>query len=172
MGKGMNFAEAFNRLMKYEGGYVDDPLDRGGATNCGISTNFLKSHGIEKKAKDLTFSEIKSIYEVYFWNLSKCNQIKNDKLAYFLFDSCVNCGQARAVTFLQIALNCLKKIEVDGILGNVTLRAVNSIDNENDINFVLDNAKVARKFYYLEILRKNETQRRFIKGWLNRCDDV
>lgn len=166
------FENAFNKLMKYEGGYVDDPLDMGGATNCGISTNFLKSHGIEKNAKDLTISEIKNIYEVYFWRLAKCDQIENDKLAYFLFDSCVNCGQSRAVTFLQIAINSIRKIEVDGIIGTETIMAINSIKDETDISFVLNNAIVAREFFYLEIVRKNDSQRRFIKGWLNRCEDL
>ena len=39
------FEEAFEDLLGIEGGFVDDPVDRGGTTKYGISLRFLKSEG-------------------------------------------------------------------------------------------------------------------------------
>ena len=61
------FELALNFVLEREGGYVNDPDDKGGATNKGITQNtynsWLKSVGKPAKdVKNITDAEVKEIY--------------------------------------------------------------------------------------------------------------
>jgi len=82
-------------ILKWEGGFVDDPLDKGGATNKGITLNTWKSFGYDKNkdgvidVKDLKLLEIKDftiILKDRYWDKWKENSIDNQAIANVLVD--------------------------------------------------------------------------------------
>ena len=93
--------------MSWEGGYVDNPADPGGATNMGITMNtytrWCQEHGKPVPTKDdlrnLTTAEAKTIYFEWYWLPSH-----SDQLAWPLclanFDTAVNAGVGRSEEML------------------------------------------------------------------------
>ena len=61
------FKKALKFVLKWEGGYVNNPNDKGGATNKGITqytyNNWLKTHGLQpRNVKFITDDEVEQIY--------------------------------------------------------------------------------------------------------------
>lgn len=166
------FKNALAFVMMHEGTYSDHPLDAGGPTNYGISTAFLRAHGINKKAHEITYDEAKKLYELYFWNPFRMNRFKDEGIQTFLFDSAVNCGVGRATEFLQTAVNYLSPIEIDGIIGNKTVGATNDLCESIDRKFLIDLLIITRAIHYLNIVRSNPNQRTFLRGWMNRLTSL
>lgn len=136
------FENALKFVLAREGGYVNDPDDRGGATNKGITQNtynsWLKSHGKPAKdVKNITDMEVKEIYYKNYWLAAGCDKMTS-KFAVVCFDTAVNMGVSRVDEFLKAA----KWID-------------------------LNEFYLARIRKYNEIA-KNQTQRKFLNGWLNR----
>ena len=73
--------EYLTLILKYEGGYVNDPLDKGGETNRGITIgalNAAKKQGIvppDITIKDLTYDleSVRKIYDINYYKKSKAN---------------------------------------------------------------------------------------------------
>ena len=90
-----DFDKALRFVLKFEGGYVNDPRDPGGETNFGISKRAYPDLDIAS----LTRQAAGQIYFKDYWQASGA-----DKLAWPLnvihFDTSVNCGIARANNFL------------------------------------------------------------------------
>jgi lysozyme family protein len=59
-------------------------------------------------------------------------------------------------------------VTADGVVGAKTLAAING--HSGDALFGL--IKEARKRYYENIVKKDSTQKTFLKGWLNRLEDL
>lgn len=114
----MNFERAFERLLSHEGGYVDDRRDRGGKTKFGISQAAYPGEDIP----NLTLTRAKELYLRDYWGPAGCDAVP-DPLKFELFDMAVNSGPRTAVRCLQKAAGC----PPDGILGPVTLQAIQSI---------------------------------------------
>jgi lysozyme family protein len=154
-----NFDEAVNLVLKHEGGYVDDPLDPGGATNFGICKRDHPSLDIFNLSKD----EAKKIYKEEYW-LTLYDQIADQKIANTLFDFGVNSGLSRAVKTLQKILNDVMSgpFVVDGIFGPATLAATNACDSTK----LLEKFTQSRIAYYTSLNKP-----RFIKGWIARATD-
>ena len=63
----LNFKKALKFVLKWEGGYVNNPHDKGGATNKGITQNtyntWLKSLSLAPRdVKNITQEEVEQIY--------------------------------------------------------------------------------------------------------------
>jgi lysozyme family protein len=114
----MTFDEAFEKLIGHEGGYVNDPHDRGGETKFGISK---RSYPLED-IKALTLDRAKLLYRRDFWGPSGCDTVP-PAAKFDLFDTAVNSGVGRAIRLLQRAVGETE----DGILGPRTLQAVQSM---------------------------------------------
>lgn len=169
------------RLLKDEGGYVNNPNDRGGETNFGITKDTARANGYNGRMIDMKIEDAKNIYRSQYWNKVRGDDLLaiNPCLADWMFNFGVNAGTGRAVKFLQRALNLLNNrqvdyadIAVDGALGNGTLRSlqayVNKRGEEGVKNLVV--ALVASQIaFYLDLSEKNQTQEVFTNGWLNRA---
>ncbi|MFT5658144.1 MAG: lysozyme family protein [Gammaproteobacteria bacterium] len=82
-------------------------------------------------------------------------------MAEYLFDTAVNMGPRTASRLAQIALDLLP---VDGIIGPMSVGAINAAAPESFIaEYTI--AKIAR---YAYICNKNQTQSKFLLGWVNR----
>jgi len=143
--KSKHFQEAFDRTMKHEGGYSDDPQDAGKETFRGISRLYWPEwagwHLVDRYREEMftTFEKsginklVESFYKTNFWA-----RVQGDKLAAIslevaceVFDTAVNLDVPDAVKFLQTALNmqrlatrAFSELMVDGRLGPNTLKAL------------------------------------------------
>lgn len=114
----MTFDEAFEKLIGHEGGYVNNPADPGGETKFGISRRAYPLEDI----KAMTLGRAKFLYQRDYWGPAGCDAVP-DGVKFDLFDCAVNSGVVTAVRLLQNAVGTTP----DGILGPLTLQAVNSM---------------------------------------------
>ena len=138
------FKKALSFVLKWEGGYVNDPNDKGGATNKGITqgtyNGWLVSRGLQRKdVKFISQSEVEEIYFKNYWLKAGCDKMSR-KFAVLAFDTAVNMGVGRVQEFL---------------------RAAQWKDPEKFIK--------ARESKYREFANYGN-QKIFLKGWLNRLN--
>jgi lysozyme family protein len=110
------FDKAIQFILNQEGGYVCNINDPGGETNFGISKRAYPNVDI----KNLTIEQAVAIYKFDYWNKCKCDEMPFN-LALAVLDSAVNQGVNAACKMLQQAC----KVNVDGIIGQQTLKAIN-----------------------------------------------
>lgn len=167
-----------DEVLKYEGGYVNDPLDKGGETNMGITAKALetaKKQGLIPNSvtvKTLTKEHARIIYEHNYYLAGKCN-IMPHPLSFAHFDACVNHGVGGAGKLLQKMLNGFGYgLTVDGIIGTKTIKALEDAINSVPILDLVVKYCSERQDYYYNIVKNNPSQQKFLKGWLNRLDNV
>jgi len=154
------FENIIDKILINEGGYVDDPHDRGGETKFGISKLSYPKLDI----KNLTVVDAKIIYKRDYWDKIKGDEIKSDAIAYEIFDTAVNMGTRTASKLAQIVCEA----HPDGFIGNNTLIQLNEIDKELFVaKFKL--AKIAR---YAYLVKKRPANKKFLFGWINRTLEV
>ncbi len=76
------------------GGYTNDPADPGGETKWGISKRAHPNEDI----KNLTLERATDIYYTEYWRPAGCDSIPFPSNGA-VFDTAVNCGVSRAVTW-------------------------------------------------------------------------
>lgn len=171
------FDLALEFILKWEGGYVNNPLDRGGETNLGVTANALKvaqGQGLVDPAltvRELTRETVAPIYESLYWIPAHCQMMSYD-MAVTVFDSAVNHGVKTSIRLMQRGLNALgSHLSEDGLWGRNT---------ENDLMLALSyyptGAALAmiqkRSEYYDAIVRSNPSQKAFLTGWKNRLNSL
>lgn len=159
-------------MLRWEGGYSNDPYDKGGETNYGLSSRFLKARGIDKKVSELTMQDVRTIYYTYIWLPSQAEKFNDTTVQLFVFDCSVNHGISTAAGLLQRAVDCLTPIAIDSIIGKQTIKATNDLINSTSFPLLLELMKLVRGGYYLHIIERDSTQKQFIKGWLKRNREV
>jgi len=91
-----DFKEALNFVLKWEGGYSNDPNDPGGETKFGISKRSYPELDISK----LTLEQAKEIYYQNYWLKAGCDTLPYP-INICVFDTAVNMGRRRAIEFLN-----------------------------------------------------------------------
>ena len=159
------FEKIFDYLLKVEGGYSDDKHDKGGKTKYGITEEEARDFGYKGDMQDLTIDFAKNIYLKKYYLGNKLDKVVNDKVALSICDWAVNSGR-NGTKNAQIAINQLTNanLDVDGIIGNKTLEALNAADPEKFLE-VYHNLQ---RIYYKGKVEADRTQERFLTGWLNR----
>ena len=159
------FERIFEYLLKVEGGYSDDKNDKGGETTWGITKEEARDFGYKGNMQDLTKDFAKNIYLKKYYLGNKLDKVNDDKLALSICDWAVNSGR-NGTKNAQIAINQLTNanLDVDGIIGNKTLDALNSVDPEKFLE-VYHNLQ---RIYYKGKVEADKTQEDFLAGWLNR----
>lgn len=154
-----NFDFALAHVLQFEGGFVNHPLDPGGATNLGITRATLaRSRGrpvTVAHVRALTRSEAASIYRRFYWNAVRADDLPGG-LDLAVFDLAVNAGPARAARLLQRALG----VSADGAIGSTTLAAARAA-NPAEAIAALTRAR-------LGFLHRLSTWRVFGRGWSRR----
>ena len=160
-------------ILSWEGGYVDDPHDRGGATNKGVTIGTWRQVGYDKDGDgDIDTADLKLITEAdavsrvmrpHYWDRWKADAIRSQSVANMLVDWVWASG-AHGIKIPQRMLG----VDADGIVGPRTLAAVNSRDPQT----LLGQLRARREEFIDIICRKNPTQERFRKGWLRRLDGI
>ena len=165
------FHECYKIIRKLEGGYVNDPDDNGGATQSGITQetydNWLEAGGESTRpVKNITEAEIEEIYSDY-WRDCKASYCM-PPLDLLIFDCAINSGARRAIKLLQRCLG----VGEDGIFGPMTHGALHEEMAAMGIEHVCEMYLQERQWWYLEIVRRNASQRKFLDGWMNRLDHL
>lgn len=91
-----NFKRSLEFVLKWEGGYVNDPRDPGGETKWGISKRAYPDLDI----RSLTPERAATIYYEDYWTRAGCGAIEFP-LCTCVFDTAVNCGPSRAVRWAR-----------------------------------------------------------------------
>lgn len=115
----MNFDQAFDTLLKHEGGFVDHPDDPGGATRYGVTEAVAREVGYRGDMRDLPVALAARIYRERYWDAVKADQLPA-QVRYAVFDAAVNSGVGQAARWLQRAVG----VRDDGVIGPQTLAAV------------------------------------------------
>src|SRR5438105_3396097 len=63
----MTIRTLIDQLIDREGGYVDHPADRGGATRWGITAAVARANGYQGAIRDLPQAVAADIYERVYW---------------------------------------------------------------------------------------------------------
>jgi lysozyme family protein len=116
--------------------------------------------------KNLTRDQARQIYFIDFWLKGKYENINDENIALKLFDLAVNTGIPQANKLIQRALRSTGvSVTEDGIIGPVTLAAINNADGTD----LLAALKSEAAGYYRLITNINPSQQAFINGWLQRA---
>lgn len=165
-------------IIKAEGGYVNHPLDKGGATNFGITQTTL--NGMVKRGivtttnvKNLTHDDVSKIYEIGYYKASKAANLPKP-LDLVHFDMAVNSGVGAAAKMLQNTINHFIKtpLKVDGSIGPVTIKTLNDLLEHISINDIINQYLTLRENFFKGIVSKNPSQKVFLNGWLNRLKNI
>lgn len=172
------FQLAIDKILKHEGGFVENSKDLGGTTNYGISLRFLQS--IQKDAtsetiKNLTLEQAEDLYFQHFWLKNKYDEICSQVVADKVFDTAVNMGAKSANRFLQQTLNIIIfngiKLNEDGIIGQKTIETINLLQGEDVDENLLKVYSLLQKEHYFKIVINRPEQIIFAKGWDRRADN-
>jgi lysozyme family protein len=124
-----NFERAQALIKQFEGGFSNNPKDKGGPTNFGITHKTLaawrkKNSVTAAEVKAMTYEEAKDIYFARYWSETSCGAMPGP-LALLVYNIAVHSGPGRAGKFLQRALNKNgASLKVDGDIGENTLTAI------------------------------------------------
>jgi len=153
------------KILKWEGGYVNNPFDKGGATNMGVTLAAWQHLGhpvaTEKDIKNLTHDDFKIVLRQY-WNQWQADRIENQSIAEILVDWVWGSG----IWGIKIPQQLLG-VKPDGQVGNKTLTAINGYDAAELHKMIWE----AREQFLQNIVKNNASQNIFLKGWLNRLND-
>lgn len=129
----MDIDMLIDEVIGREGGYVNHPADKGGATRWGISQAVARANGYAGDMRSLPRAEAVAIYRRLYWLRPGYDDIaeRAPRVAAELFDTAVNMGPETATGFLQRALNALNRggrdyadVAVDRRVGAQTLAAL------------------------------------------------
>ncbi len=162
-------AADFDVTLKYilanEGGYVNDPSDKGGATNKGITAKTLAryrnvSSVSNADVKNISDAEVAAIYKKFYWAPLNLDKVVDQNVATALMDMGVLCGTGTSAGWAQEVCN----VKVDRAFGPVTLAAINNLERTEFI----PKFKAKADAHFNAIVANDSTQKRFLNGWLNR----
>jgi lysozyme family protein len=162
-------------LLRFEGGFVDDPADPGGATNKGITMltfqeaaqPLLDKAPTLENLKGLSDEDAGTLYRGLYWDQVRADEFEAQDLADIVVDFCVNAGCSTGIKLLQRVLNeagTSPALGVEGLMGPATLRAIQNADPRD----VYRRYRTARIAYYNELVADKPQLQRFLGGWMHR----
>ena len=179
-----HFDKAILITLKHEGGFVNDPVDPGGATNWGMSIRFLMGAGDADgdgwldgdldhdgdvdvdDIKNMTVDEARKLYRIHFWDKYKYDKIVDFVVAARAFDMTVNMGARQTGKIIQRALNELgHNLVVDGKIGKNTFATINRTNPE----MLMAEIRLAHAKFYLDLIKAKPKFEKYKKGWLRRA---
>lgn len=174
----MSIDTLIQAVLDREGGYVDDPADRGGETNFGITAAVARQNGYRGAMRDLPVAQSRDIYRRLYWLRPRFDAVAAHApaLAADLFDTGVNMGPPVAVAFLQRALNALNRgasdypdMPVDGSIGDVTLAALATFLARRGAageRVLLRAVEALQGERYVALAERRPANETFLYGWL------
>lgn len=160
-------------ILSFEGGYVNDPHDPGGATNRGVTIATWRQVGYDKDGdgdidvadlKLITADDaVKRVMKPHYWDRWQADRIKSQSVANLVVDWVWASGK-HGITGVQKLLG----VKVDGIVGEKTLAALNA----QDPRAIFDHIHRARARFIDQVIAGRPTSARYRTGWLRRLDYI
>ena len=151
-------------ILKWEGGFVNDPNDSGGATNKGVTlATFRKYKGASATVDDLkaiTDEDWTAIFKQMYWDKCRADNIASQAVANLIVDWYWMSG-TNAIKYVQRLIGTTE----DGIVGKQTIALLNAKGDR-----LAPHIYNYRKDFYHRIVANRPTQKRFLRGWLNRLN--
>ena len=180
------FKRACEKTLRIEGGFVDNPNDRGGPTNLGVTLKtlnrwFLRIHKRNADINDLksiTVSQAETLYFDLYWRDKHlpCQAIAEwwEPMGEEVFDTAVHSGPERSAIFLQRTLNLLNRnekvfddLKVDAWAGSVTYDAMQAMDKlPRGRERLLLGINVEQGAFLRDLALRDPRQEEFYGGWL------
>lgn len=184
-----DFKIAYKLTSQAEGGYANNPRDKGGETYKGIARKIhhewkgwpvidsIKSRvGTSAKAvnaaaeKNVSLQDlVLSFYKTVFWNELNLDLISDQKMSNELFDTGVNIGPGTSGIFFQKVLNVSSKTQLilDGKIGPKTIAVFNNLSSSDKyMVWKLFNCLQGEK--YISICEADPSQEVFLRSWASR----
>lgn len=169
-----HLADDLAYLKKWEGGFSNHHLDKGGATNMGVTlatwNDFAAKNGWQTGlAGLLNMTETQYRKIIYgFWLWARADKIDNQVIAEKVFEMTWGSGAGNAGVILQKALRRIGfNVKIDGDIGPKTLDATNSAD----ASALFEALHAEHKKFLIGITQNDPSQKVFLQGWLNRIND-
>ena len=187
----MSFQAAFDATIGHEGGYANDPDDRGGETYKGVSRvhhpDWLGWVIVDRLRSREDFPQclssnreaqiaVQDFYRLRFWDrlLGSMVDEVSPAVAGELFDTAVNASKQRGTKILQTSLNALNRdqrlysdLAEDGRIGNKTVNALRELPAK-DLPVLLKMMNVLQGAHYMAIMGRNHSQEKYARGWFSR----
>lgn len=185
-----DFEPAEKKTGGFEGGWANNPNDKGGETYKGIARKFWPRwqgwQGIDAAKKRLLapppygsreyrnwvahFNDlldtapllqkyVRDFYRANFWDAYRLGEIEHQEVANWIYDHAVNAG-ARGIKWAQEAAG----VKSDGVVGPMTLKALNAADP----TALLRDMEDVAAFYRLDRAAADPSQIQFLPSWLRR----
>jgi len=189
-----NFEISYNLTSANEGGYDNDIDDAGGETFKGVSRKFWPDWSgwdiIDSAKQESNFPRnlfdndqlstlVKDHFKQNFWDKVWGDKISIQFLADEIYDTSINMGTKRAVTFLQTSLNVLNRngklypdIDEDGNFGTNTFNALKTYLKTDPASLLYKVINVLQGMHYITYMKKDPVQERFARGWFSRVDFI
>ena len=161
-------------IFRWEGGFVNDPDDLGGATNMGVTISTWKAVGYDKDGDgDIGISDLRlltrddvvnKVFKPHYWDRWKADSIKSQSIANILVDWVWASG-VHGIKRPQRILG----VTADGIVGPLTLSAVNNYPDQREL---FERIKSDLVKFINEICESRKANLKFKKGWMNRLNDI
>ena len=160
-----------SKLFRWEGGFVNDPSDRGGATNMGVTIATWRKVGSDKDGDGdidlddirlLSWEDATIVLQNYYWDRWAGDLILNQEVADILVDWVWASGKWGIIIPQRIL-----GVVPDGVVGPMTLAKLNSVNP----GIFLYKVYTARVLFLQSLVKHDPTQARFIHGWLRRLND-
>lgn len=159
-------------ILSFEGGFVNHPNDRGGATNRGVTIATWKAQGYDKDGDGdidvddlrlITPADATRIMRLNYWNRFRADEIRDQSVANILVDWLWGSGKP-AITITQKLLG----VTADGIVGPKTIAAI----NKQPAHAFFERIKTRRREYIDNIIKSNPSQKVFKAGWYRRLNAI
>ena len=152
-------------------GYAYDPDDKGGATQSGVTIGTFKAY---RKAqgkpvptvndlRNISYAEWRNVLKTFFWDKVNADAFRSEDVACMVVDWYWTSGRWAVVNTQKVL-----SVAADGVFGAKSLAALNGYKRGQ---YELWKAiRDARKAFYTRIAKG--AQGKFLKGWLNRVNDL
>lgn len=168
-----NYKDFVPFVLGWEGGVANDPDDKGGLTNKGVTYDTYKQlcvivYGCEPSKNHffgLTDEQVGYMIR-YFWNVSTKNgSISSQKVSEAITSWAWGSGIGGGLIWFQQMLNEIYgfNLQVDGQIGILTIKAINSVDQDE-----LFRNCIKYRYERFNLIATYPGQKKFLVGWLRR----
>lgn len=174
----MSVNKIIEGVLSREKGYVDNPKDRGGPTNWGITMREARNYGYHGDMKDLPRTLAFEILLNRYYMEPGFNKVGkySVQLAEVLTDAGVLCGQATAAKWFQRTLNVLNRegklypdVTVDGLIGSRTIAALAEFVDargQEGQTILIRAINCLLGYHFISISESRPANEEFTYGWL------